>query len=488
MRTVVELGPLVAVITALALRRWSQTGAYPTGLDAGNWLAYGADLFDGAGKSTGGTYPPLIPALLHVLAQWSDPVTAARLVSVLSIVVVLASTYWLTRKYSGRWIALALATTVGLSGYLTETAAFGGYPQNFALAFLLPFAYFSARYLRAGARRDLLAAGGFLVLVALSHQLYFGVAAVVALVIWLIWLSLRPGWRPLIGRTAGLALVCLIGVLTFLPPFLINRGEGFSPLFNAASLNFGSVLHYPFTEAVWFWWTFIAVSTLYLALNVRRRSSVLWQTSAALVAAGLLGMALSGEPRLALALIVGATLAAAIALQAILTKSRGTIVANLAIPAAVALPLLLLPLSDTRARDLYNYYGIADRSLIETAAWVDAEHQGRTVAVARNKESWPLGWWFEGLTGAEILVGSDERWLGFPAEREAARIVNRFVDQPLTSAEVRALARQSGVELLVVKQADWPISRIWQSGEDPLPVVFTDAGGGGFTIFDLASR
>ena len=110
------------------------------------------------------------------------------------------------------------------------------------------------------------------------------------------------------------------------------------------------------------------------------------------------------------------------------------------------------------------------------------------MAVARNKESWPLGWWFEGLTGAEILVGSDERWLGFPAEREAARIVNRFVDQPLTSAEVRALARQSGVELLVVKQADWPISRIWQSGEDPLPVVFTDAGGGGFTIFDLASR
>ena len=186
MRTIIEFGPLVAVIMALALRRWSQAGAYPTGLDAGNWLAYGADLFDGAGKSTGGAYPPLIPALLHVLALWSDPMTAARLVSVLSIVVVLAATYWLARKSAGRWIALALATTVGLSGYITETAAFGGYPQNFALALLLPFAYFSARYLRAGARCDLLGAGGFLILVAVSHQLYFGVAAVVALVTWLI--------------------------------------------------------------------------------------------------------------------------------------------------------------------------------------------------------------------------------------------------------------------------------------------------------------
>jgi hypothetical protein len=181
--------------------------------------------------------------------------------------------------------------------------------------------------------------------------------------------------------------------------------------------------------------------------------------------------------------MVASSLAVGLALAALWERARATVWAGLPPAVAVALPLLLLPLSDTRSADLIHYYRVVDGPLLRTAAWVDANHGGRTVLIREDRRGWPVGWWFEGLTDARIIVGTNPKWLAFPQEQANAELASRFFNDRRTSAQVAELAAEHGVELLVFRKWEWIGWQAWLADPQPaLRVVYDD---GDFMVFQV---
>jgi len=79
------------------------------------------------------------------------------------------------------------------------------------------------------------------------------------------------------------------------------------------------------------------------------------------------------------------------------------------------------------------------------------------------------------LTHANIVVGSNTKYLAFPEERDHADLANRFFDQQRTTGQVRQLASATGVSYLVFKKWEWIGWQAWAREADPaLKVVFDD--------------
>src|SRR5918997_581923 len=174
----------VLIFGAIVVRRWWQFGTYVPGFDEGSWLAFGRGYFGGPRRSAEAAYAPFVPTLIHVVRVLSDPVTASKLVGIASLLAVIVAAYVVARQGLAWWFALGAATTIGLAGLLTEGVAHGGYPQNFAFAFLLVAAIAAARYLAAAKRNDLILAGVTLSGAALSHHMYFPVGCAVVAFVW----------------------------------------------------------------------------------------------------------------------------------------------------------------------------------------------------------------------------------------------------------------------------------------------------------------
>lgn len=192
---------------------------------------------------------------------------------------------------------------------------------------------------------------------------------------------------------------------------------------------------------------------------------------------------LTEEQRLIPPLIVGSCLSTGTALQALWRRYRASAWGGLPLALATFIPILLWPLSDARAADAFAYYRVADASLLEVSAFVERRHDGGQVVVRASQYGWPLGWWFEGLTEAPIVVGSHPRWLGFPEERENAQLASRFFDHGLSADAVVALARQHDVSMLVFPKWDWIGWQDWvDDANSPLDVLYDD---GTYMILDV---
>ena len=196
----------------------------------------------------------------------------------------------------------------------------------------------------------------------------------------------------------------------------------------------------------------------------------------------------TGEVRLLPPLLAGTTMGLGVGLRRLAEAWRGRAWAAAPVALGLALPLLLWPRADAAAGDYHRYYRVVDRSLLDAAAAIESELRpgdGRVV-VRHDRRGWPIGWWFEGLTDAPIVVGSDQRWLGFPAEREAARLAGRFFDAPLSGAELAALAGEADVDLLVFRKWEWIGWQRWLEERDPpVRVVYDDDR---FMILEVKAR
>ena len=479
----------IAVVAAIAARRWWQTGGYVPGNDPGTWLAYGRDIFGGVGRSSPAAYPPLVPALVHVLRVATDPMTAVHLVGIGSLVAVTLAAYLVARPGMRPLFALAAAALVGLAGILTETFAFGGYPQNYALAFLLLAALGLARFLAHGRRRDLLVAAAALLGAALSHHMYFAVAGAVAATVWLLWLSTRPRRLVARRRTALAAAAGAVALLGFAPTIVALRDAGYDPPVNPDGLALDAALRYALREAPWLWVAVVVAAAVFLVLTPERRREPTWQVAAALLGASLPLLIVTGETRLVPPLLVGACLGLGLLLDDLWTLGRDAVWGGLAPTLAVALPLLLWPQTDAVAADAYDFYREADRSLLDAAAAVDAHPGDGLVVVRTSAAGWPTGWWFEGLTDERIAVGSEEKWLAFPEERANARLAARLFDTDRPSAEIAQLAQERGVDLLVLRKHEWIGWHAWLAEPAPaLRVVYDDPAPDGFLILAVAPR
>ncbi|MHB8645861.1 MAG: hypothetical protein ACYDAR_08750 [Thermomicrobiales bacterium] len=470
----VRLGPLL-LFGLIAGRRWQQFDGFVSGCDPGNWFAFGRRMFGNGGKSTAGAYPPLVPMLLFIGQRVADLMIVARIISLGSLIAVIAATYFVARQGTNRWFALAAAMTVGLACIFSSTIAFGGYPQNYALAFGILAAFAFARYLETAAPHHLLAAAAALVGAAISHHMYFAISCAFIAVVWGIWLTTRPTWRAALRRTLGALFVAVCGLACFVPTFLMLKWDGYGAPINIGRLNFPVAIHSSIREAPSLWLAVFTTGLLFIGISYKTRFTALWKVQTALMIAPLALFAITREPRLIPPILIGASLAMGNALHTLWLDSRGTAWVGIPLLLAATVPVLLWPLSDAKAGEDIAYYRVADQSLIRTTDWLNAHPTNGRVVIRENGRGWPVGWWFEGLTHAKIVVGSNTKYLAFPGERDHADLANQFFDQKRTTGQVRQLAAETGVSFLVFKKWEWIGWQAWGTESDPaLKIVFDD--------------
>ena len=227
-----------------------------------------------------------------------------------------------------------------------------------------------------------------------------------------------------------------------------------------------------FGATLWLWAGLSTIALVHL-LRQHARSDVTSRLAAALILVSLVGFFLTHEPRLAPLFIAGVTIAAATALREAWGRQRGTRWRMLTLAAPLAALAIAMPAIDAQGSALRDFYRVADPSLQGAAAWLDRHHDGERVAVREGRWGWPVGWWFEGLTDADIAVGANAKWLAFPDERHNALLARALFDAALSAGEAATLAAESGVGLLLFQKQEWIGWRAWLDGApSSLAVVY----------------
>ena len=128
---------MVGVIVAVSVIRWRLIQAiYPTGMDAGNWLAVGHAIFGEHIRSAGIRYPPVIP-VLAVMGEWLfGPYAGLQVLAFVSAAAPAIGAYVLFYAWGLRWRAIARAGLLAASAGTGEAMAWGGYPQLIGLGIL----------------------------------------------------------------------------------------------------------------------------------------------------------------------------------------------------------------------------------------------------------------------------------------------------------------------------------------------------------------
>jgi hypothetical protein len=467
--------PVVAglAMAALIVVRWHEMGPYPTGLDGGQWLALGRGLLGGVGRSTDGVYAPLAPLLAALAAGAFGPIVGLRLLAMLSYAVVLVAVAVVARLGLG-WPATITALLVaGSASAIVEPIAYGGYPQSLALAGMLLGCAALAQALDGRPKADTWAASAFAAAAA-THHVYGPLALACGATIWALWiLSTASRGRRRVGTRRTIVALAPGGFIAvaLLAAF---HAKGYAAPLDASGLGRIDAFAYATREATAVWVAILAGGVVSL-VAVRHCRGPLSNLCAALIVVPGVLFVLVPEARLLPPMLVGGTLALLDGLSRLPRLwNRHRLVAPRTLAAALLLAIVV-PAGDVVARDYFAYYRTLDSSLAAAAAAVQREADGGRVAVRADVRGWPIGWWLEGLTTARIVVGSDARWLGFPGERTAATTAGDFFDQRLSGDALRALARRTGVDLLVVRKREWIGWQRWLAEPSPpVTVVFDD--------------
>lgn len=472
------LPPAVAVLglALLAVYRLSEMGSLPTGVDGGNWLAIGRAFPAEGDLPNGGAYPPLVPVTARLLSVPLEPQEGIRLLAIASVLAVVAAILVVGWKEAGWWPAMLAAAVVALGRPVNEPLAFGGYPQNFALAgCLLALWLLAAAAIRPAIKTIVPAAAAF-VAVALSHHAYFLFASASAAIL-LVLLALAGGWwrRPFGHGRGWLALPLAAGMLAFAPTFLALQRSGYEPAINVSQTSLVGALEYSFRGAEWLWVSLWAAALIGPILALRSRSfpahSPLALAMTAMVVTATGAFAVTAEPRLLPAIAVAAPISCAAWIGAWREQISPQWMTVL-VAAPISVLIFAFPAQDRVMRDDFAYYRVIDRDFVAAAKWADAHPTGGVTAVRADAREWPVGWWWRGLTDSPAMVGSNPKWLSFEAERGEAAAVAQIFGQPTPGGAVR-LARRQGVTRLVAPAHDWIGWQQWlEQGDDGLSLAY----------------
>lgn len=267
-----------------------------------------------------------------------------------------------------------------------------------------------------------------------------------------------------------------LGFLAFAPAAVVFLRRGYEPAGVFDPMSREAALGYMFGDGSPFYLAVLSAGASFALLSVlsRRYLPAAMTAGTALMAVSLAAFAVSSEPRLLAMLLVGATIASAVAFEA---ACSGLPRSRVALTLVMALGIVaFVPGARSSATDVFAYYRVMDRDMAATIAFVDGEASEGTVAVASGRNGWPIGWWFEGLGGRHVLAGSEGRWLAFQGERRDADIVARLTTASTSAAAARD-AHDSGVSLLVADRGRWDGWKRWLSEADAaVEVAFENDG------------
>jgi hypothetical protein len=479
-----------ALLSMVALRVAVLVGPVPSGIDGGNWLAFGT--FERAGS----LYPPVVPWLFAGLAGLLGPAVATTVAAAGALcvpaLVVLGVARWSGQGAAGSIAALAVMG----SGALGEAAAWGGYPQVIATGLALAGLTALAAYADDGKRRHLIVFGvSFAMTVGTSHL--EAVPTIVAIVIVTTWSIVRHGRRGLL-RAAAVAIVCGLPLIALARTYLALFG------------TLGVAVPNP-PDAARILGPAWAVYILALAagpggvaallLRRRRGDPELGPPArAALVAAagatsawGLV-FVVSGEARLLhdVAVLVPFSLVAVAPL--VRERLRGHWSAAPLALVACGLAAFVAGTGLAAFPEQVSYYRVLTRDSLVAMQWLaQVPAIGNDEIVVADQHGAPLGWWTEGIVGREVFLASDLRWLRFASERSRARSANALLyGSGFPSGASAAQAAASGIGYILLPQASafgisaaspppaWSVA--FASGNAvvlaPTALILTPGGGG----------
>ena len=461
----------ISGIALLAVRRWILVGSYPPGLDGAQWLALGRGLH-GFGRSTDGAYAPLAPVLATLTESVAGPLSAVRLLAVLSGLAISLAVWFAARDGLGVDWGLVVTAIVIPASALGEPIFFGGYPQQFALAAGVLALWATCRYLVTADRKGLWLAGIAGFVAASAHHVFFPVFTLAILVAMGLWRS-DGSARTGATRMRALMMALTPAFATFVVIAFTMKRAGYAAPLEASARSSIDAWSYGTRESPALWLLILLAGVVSLAVEWRARASVSWLLSASLLlSAGPLFL-LTGQPRLLPPIIIGAGLAAGLGGRRVSAFDSGTRVATLLMAVAVAATLFVA--ADRASARFADFYRVVDESLVRAAATIDADGGLGAVAVRHDRRGWPIGWWFEALLHRPVIVGSDQRWLAFPDEWEHARLADALFDGGLDADTFRQRAASAGVRFLVIPKWDWIGWERWTNTPGfPVSTVYDD--------------
>ncbi len=431
-------------------------GHAPPGIDTGNWLAFGHDLFSGPLRS-GSVYPPVVPLLelLSVRLFGLGPgvsvlATAASLAPAAALFVVLY------RQGLAAW-AIGLSALVLTAASTGEATAWGGFPQLLGIGLVMVFLWRLDAVLRRRSVRGALAAGLLLaLLLATSHLIGAYALAAGALVVAAHLCFRVPQWgRP--GRFACLGLVLLPSsalaplYLRLARTVLASVGSR-QPTTGGGVKFWASELEFTYRDARLLWRSLLIASLVILAFEIGRRRESLWILAASMFAAAPLLALATHEPRFLYLLGMPAMLSIGLWIDGLRSVAAFATVRKVA---AVALTVGVAS-ATLSGLDLFRvqraYYGVLRPGTLQAITWLhDASPASAVVAVSPLREA-PLGWWVEGVARRKTLYASPLQWLNFPEERERARTANGIFAPTFPRPEgIERVCRAGVSDVLVAK-------------------------------------
>ncbi len=435
----------------VVLRVVALAGPVPSGIDSGNWLAFGTFVRPGL------AYPPLVPSLLAALASAVGPAGATTAAAVIALcvpaLVVLAIALWSHRPIAGVIAALAIAG----SGALGEAVAWGGYPQVIAVGTAVGALAALAAFYEGGERRFLVWFGLlFAATVATSHLEAVPAFAAAALVT--AWYVLSAG-RPMLARAAIIAIVAALPMLVLAPTYL------------ALIATLGTVPPSPVDVArilgpAWLLYLValaVAPAGIVILLLLRRAghpepeepARALVVAAAAATIAWALALLISGEGRLlydAAVIAPFSLVAAAPIFWRRLGNRRASIPAAVV---AVGAAALVAGTGLNAFPDQVAYYRVLTPGSFAAMQWLARQPslQDGDIAIA-DVGGVPAGWWTEGIVHHEAIYASDLRWLRFPSERTRARKANALLyASGFPTGASASRAKADGVHYVLLPQA-----------------------------------
>jgi hypothetical protein len=424
---------LLAVLGVAIVRMLTLAGPAPSGIDGGNWLAFGD--VDRAGV----VYPPVVPFLFANLVSLVGAPAATSIAAAVAIgfpaMAVLLLAAWAGRPLVGVFAGLFVVA----SPVLGEAVAWGGYPQPIATAAAILALVALAVYAADGRLAALAAFGtAFAVVAGTSHLVAVptAVAGVVILVA-----QLR-GSRAELRRGLSAALVAAIPLALLAPTYLAMFAT--LGLASASGPDVQRIL-----GPLWFAYPGVLAAVLAGALFLRvgrsssptlatasaptpalhSRDRALLAAAAAASIAWSLAFLASGEPRLLYDLPTLVPLGA-VALVPVAIAFLSTPRLRFA-TAAILLGLCTVFVSSGLAAfpGQVAFYRVMTPGELAAMSWLARQPLANDQVLVADRAGVPLGWWAEGLTGREAVYASELRWLRFDAERQRARVANVLLYQ-----------------------------------------------------------
>ncbi len=469
------------VVSAVALIRWRllRDTPYPTGLDGGNWLAFGHAIFGEHLRSSSLVYPPVVPVIAVASERLLGTYGGIQALAFAAGAAPAIGSYALLYAWGLRWRAVALAGFLAASAGTGEAMAWGGYPQLIGLGILPLFILALDRFIASDSIRGAFAPALLLLAALATSDLVGPFSALVGLIYLVtrfgLLLRMGKGNSPRhiafgVGLSVTLALTMAPVYLELVPGIATNGRAQLTAHASAQSALDAFSAATQDLPTVWL----VALAVAFAApLLILVRNDRLPLLSAAILIPSAALLALVSEYRIVYFVPLGIVVGLG-AWSEMLGKLPEW--GRRSLDTAVITCLVVDVVVGTQYYAIQrDYYKVLDPGVVLSLARLDTiSGPQQLIAVSPAPGDWELGWWVEGAAHRRSIYAGNPVWLNYPDEKARNAIANRIFAAQNGVEQSRQEARLAGAAYLFVDK-EWSGYQNWVGNGlsvDPGAIVY----------------